>query len=256
MNTEFQIKDEFQNIEDEVKAFIYDFDKVGETIYKGSRNELKAKEIHGVKLNIKRFKTPNLVNRFVYRRFRESKAKRSFLHAQRLLENNIGTPKPIAYQENFTSLGLLESYYVSIHEDYDFTFREIITQVNLPDREQVLKAFTAFTFKMHENHILFLDHSPGNTLIKRKPDGEYAFFLVDLNRMIFKKLSKLERFKNFERLTTDPKLIEVISETYAELIGEKYAVVRKQIEEFSVEFQQKYQRKKKIKRKIKFWKSY
>jgi hypothetical protein len=39
---------------------------------------------------------------------------------------------------------------------------------------------------MHEASINFLDHSPGNTLIVKKSEGKYDFYLVDLNRMNLK----------------------------------------------------------------------
>ena len=66
----------------------------------------------------------------------------------------------------------------------DLTFRELTKDLNYPDHEIILRAFTRFTFQLHENGINFLDHSPGNTLVK-KVGKEYEFYLVDLNRMNF-----------------------------------------------------------------------
>ena len=80
---------------------------------------------------------------------------------------------------------------------------------------------------MHENNIEFLDHSPGNTLIKLN-EGDYQFYLVDLNRMNFKTLSLEERIKNFARLTPNKQMVEVMSEEYARLINKpKEEIFRK-----------------------------
>jgi hypothetical protein len=255
MGKHFQIQNEFRTISESVQDFILNFNSEGKTIYKGSRNQLKSKFVGECHVNIKRFNTPNLINRLVYRRFRKSKAERSFLHAKFLLECGVGTPKPIAFQENYSILGIKESFYVSIHEDYDFTFRDLIINPKIQDREQVLEAFTSFTFKMHENHILFLDHSPGNTLIKRKPNGGYAFYLVDLNRMQFKKLSFVERVKNFERLSLDPDIVKIMGSAYAKLTQRSKSEVIPLMQDFAVAYSAKFARKKNLKNKMKFWKN-
>ena len=87
---------------------------------------------------------------------------------------------------------------MSRHLDYELTYRELVTDPAYPDHENILRAFTRFTFELHEKQIQFLDHSPGNTLIK-KVDGDYQFFLVDLNRMNFKELNFEERMLNFSQ---------------------------------------------------------
>jgi len=255
MGKHFQIQNEFKTINESVQDFILNFNSVGKTIYKGSRNQLKSKSIGEYRVNIKRFNTPNLINRLVYRRFRKSKAKRSFLNAKFLLKCGLGTPKPIAFQENYSTVGITESFYVSIHVDYDFTFLDLIKNPSIQDRKQVLEAFTAFTFKMHENHILFLDHSPGNTLIKRKPNGGYAFYLVDLNRMKFKKLNFIERIKNFERLSLDPDIVKIMGATYAKLIHRSNNEVIPLMQGFADTYSEKFERKKRLKNKMKFWKN-
>lgn len=255
MKNHFVIEEKFKPIEEGVKGFINQFDEVGERIYKGSRNELRQHKVGNFQLNIKRFKKPNIVNRMVYRRLRKSKAERSFLHAKMLQKKEIGTPSPVAFQENYSQLGIRESFYVSLHVDYDFTFRELIHQIDLPYREAALVAFTRFTFQLHENNIFFLDHSPGNTLIKQNSKGDYDFYLVDLNRMQFKKLSLTERIKNFERLTTNAELIEIMSAEYARLTQQDPVIINALMLDNALTFRQKFQRKKTLKHKFKFWKS-
>jgi len=67
----------------------------------------------------------------------------------------------------------------------ELTFRELVEIPEYPENEIILRQFTKFCFDLHEKGIEFLDHSPGNTLIKKVGDQQYAFYLVDLNRMNF-----------------------------------------------------------------------
>ncbi len=71
----------------------------------GQRNKIKLFELEGKTINIKSFKIPHLINKIAYKYFRKSKARRSYEYANRLIENGIGTPQPIAYAENFTLSG-------------------------------------------------------------------------------------------------------------------------------------------------------
>jgi len=230
------------------------FNSEGESLNDGQRNSIKIFDLEAQKINIKSFKIPNSVNKIVYRFFRKSKAERSFQYANHLILNKIGTPFPIAFAENKSGLTFKDSYYVSEHMDCDLTFRELVTNPNYPNHEEILRAFTRFTFKLHEQEIEFLDHSPGNTLIQLN-NGDYKFFLVDLNRMNFKKLNFEERMKNFARLTPKKEMIEVMANEYAHLINKPEAEVFEKMWFFTNQFQEKFQRKKELKKKLKFWKS-
>jgi hypothetical protein len=205
-------------------------------------------------INIKSFKIPNLINKLVYNYFRKSKARRSFEYATTLLEKGIGTPQPIAYFENHDFIGLKDSYYISEHLDCDLTFRELVEISDYPDHEKILQQFTQFSFKLHEKGIEFLDHSPGNTLIKKTVSGDYEFFLVDLNRMNFHdKMSFESRMRNLSRLTPYKNMVQLISKEYAFLSNEDEDLVFGKLWEFTSKFQNKYYRKKNIKKKFKFW---
>ena len=106
---------------------------------------------------------------------------------------------------------------------------------------------------MHEKGILFLDHSPGNTLIK-KTDSDYSFYLVDLNRMKFGVLDFVTRVKNFSRLTIHKPMIEVMSDEYSKCTGESYDKVFSLMWRETEAFQEKFHRKKRLKKKLLFWK--
>ncbi len=98
----------------------------------------------------------------------------------------------------------------------------------------------------------FLDHSPGNTLIKQTDTG-YDFYLVDLNRMEFKPLDLNTRIKNFSKLTTHQFMVEIMSDEYAKSSGEDYDTIFNLMWNYTQEFQDRYHRKKRLKNKILFW---
>lgn len=237
----------------EVIGFIKNFKDEGKLFGDGDRNVIKLFEINNAVVNVKSFKIPNLINQIAYRFFRKSKAQRSFEYAQHLEKLNIGTPKPIAYFEESTLLLFKSSYYVSEHLDCDLTYRELTRDLNFPHHEEILRAFTRFTYQLHEHNVLFLDHSPGNTLIKLN-DGDYQFYLVDLNRMNFKSLSLEERIKNFARLTIHKEMVEVMSDEYAKCVGENKNKIFEMMWSDTQKFQEKFYRKRRLKKKIKFWK--
>ena len=239
--------------QEKVDAFIDSFSTSGKLLGNEKRNSIKLFELDVQMVNIKSFKVPNIFNKIAYKFLRKSKAQRSFEYAEKLLSLGIGTPHPIAYYEFHKGLFFDKSYYVSEHIDYDLTYRELIKDLQYPDHENILRAFTRFTFKLHENNVHFLDHSPGNTLIK-KEQGVYKFFLVDLNRMQFKPLSYQERIQNFERLSKHESMVKIMSEEYAKLIDKPYEEVFSLMWKLTQEYQQKFHSKRKLKKQLKFWK--
>lgn len=247
MNFKLQISEAFKARETEIESFIKGFSENGEALDAKARNTIKIFELNGIKLNIKGFRTPNTVNKVAYRFFRKSKAERSFLYAHYLLKRGIGTPKPIAFAEETTTFRFMKSYYVSEHLNYDLTFRELDLQKE--NHAEILKAFTRFTYKLHENDIEFLDHSPGNTLIQLN-NGDYKFFLVDLNRMNFRKLRFEERMKNFARLTKEKKKVKIMASEYAKLSGHPETEVFEKMWFYIRQFQEKFMRKHRLKQKL------
>ena len=239
---------------------IYDinnFDSKGILFGDGQRNKIKLFELEGKTINIKSFKIPHLINKIAYKYFRKSKARRSFEYATTLLEKGIGTPEPIAYFENYDVIGLKDSYYVSEHLQCDLTFRELVEIPDFPDHENILRQFTRFSFDLHEKGIEFLDHSPGNTLIKKNAEGNYDFFLVDLTRMDFHdKMDFDSRMKNLSRLTPKKEMIVVMSNEYSKLyVAQSEAEIFEKMWFYTNDFQERFAKKRRLKKKLKFWKS-
>ncbi len=254
MNFEFQPNNGFATPE-EIKEIIASFKSSGEFLSDGARNKIKLFEVGRHTINVKSFKVPNLLNTFIYKYFRKSKARRSFEYANLLLSKAIGTPKPIAFCENFSALGLLDSYYVSEHLAADLTFRELVTDPNYPDHENILRQFTRFSFNLHERGIEFMDHSPGNTLIKKEDENQYSFYLVDLNRMKFHESMSIElRMKNLSRLTPKKEMVAIMSNEYAKLSGQHESQIFQLFWQETSDFQQRYHKKIRLKKKLKFWK--
>ncbi|HAH55091.1 MAG TPA: lipopolysaccharide kinase [Flavobacterium sp.] len=223
----------------------------GNLIVKGSRNIIKSNFLGDEKVNIKFFQKPGIFKSIIYSFFRITKAKRSFDYANYLINNNILTPFPIAYIENRNILGLLkDSYYICSQIDYDFTIRELIHDPLFPERNIILEQFTAFTFKMHQAKVNFLDHSPGNTLVVKKDSGQYDFYLIDLNRMNFRNLSIEERMDNFKKMWLSKTMVKVIAKAYAKLSNEPEEKLNAILLQKTIQFKRKITKKKYLKRKI------
>ncbi len=244
---------DYQRSKPAITEIINNFSTTGEVFVKGKRNTIKLVPFDAVTLNIKAFKIPNMVNAVVYRFLRKSKARRSFEYATFLLQNGIGTPRPVAYFENFTAWGLDDSYYISEHLDSDLLFRDLTLDLNYPDHENILRQFTRFSYALHQKGIEFKDHSPGNTLIKKVGEGQYEFFLVDLNRMDFHKYMSVElRMKNLSRLTSNKEMLAIIGNEYAKASGQPEAHITATLVRLTESFHRRFYRKKRIKNKLLF----
>jgi hypothetical protein len=254
---QFIINNRFNKHIDSIKSNIFNFKSSGEIFGDGKRNIIKLFDLEGKTVNIKSFKIPNLINKVAYKYFRKSKARRSFEYATLLLEKGIGTPEPIAYLENYNWIGLKDSYYASEHLECDLTYRELVEIPSFHDHEKILRQFTQFSFQLHQSGVEFLDHSPGNTLIKKKADGEYEFFLVDLNRMNFHdQMDFDQRMKNLSRLTPQKDMVATMSNEYSKYYPTKTeAEIFEKMWFYTQEFQEKFSRKQRLKKKLKFWKA-
>lgn len=241
----------FVSSEKAITDFLADFEHAGEYLTKGDRNVIRKGVINGVTVTVKKFKTPNFLQGLVYRYLRQSKAKRSFEFAIKLIESGIKTPFPIAFAERFNG-GLKQSYYLCEFVDYDIDFRVLNHTPLYPNRDEILTQFASFTFKLHQNNINFLDHSPGNTLIKISENNTYDFYLIDLNRMRFESMSLEKRMHNFRRMWLSKKMIHIIAPEYARLYGAPTSKVHALMLGYSKEFQGKANQRKIRKRTLKF----
>ena len=209
---DYQINPKYKSLEKAILDIPRRFDLEGEVI-DNKRNVIKILDVEGERFNVKSFKKPNVINQFAYAYVRKGKAQRSFEYANTLLERGVDTPEPIAYIVYRNIFGVTRSFYISRQEEYDYTFRDL--RVKRPaDLEFILREFTRFTHYFHSQSVYFVDHSPGNTLIKRTSNG-MEFSLVDLNRVKFMHISPFVGLKNFYRLNATDDMIEIIADEYA-----------------------------------------
>ena len=241
----------YKNQEASILKLIITFFGEGDLVVKGSRNTIKTNFIGDEKVSIKFFQKPGFLKSIIYSFFRSTKAKRSFDYANYLLKHNIATPFPIACIEDRNRFGLLgNSFYICHQIDYDFTIRELIHNPLFPERDIIIEQFTEFTFKMHDARVHFLDHSPGNTLIVKKGNGLYDFYLVDLNRMQFQNLMIEQRMDNFKKMWLSKQMIKIVAKKYASLSNQSEEKLHAILLEKSTQFKRKITKKKYLKRKI------
>jgi hypothetical protein len=246
----FILSEAYSQYKNNILEILNNFKTGGVIVGHGNRNTVKFFNVDDLKFNFKSFVQHNVINRHVYKYYRKSKARRSFEYANLLLDKGFFTPNPIAYVEFYDFWGLTSSYYVSEQLEDIFTLNDALYNPSLPDRENIIQAYTKLIFHLHENGIVFIDNAGGNFLIK-KIGGEYRFFLVDLNRMNFySEIDISKRLQNFERLTNDPEIIKLISEEYAKLSGTTAEFCYNKILDFS----KKKAFKRKAKKILKFYK--
>ena len=185
-----------------------------------SRNTVKIVSYKQQQFVVKSFRKPTLFMRFAYVYFRPSKAKRSFLYAQKLLQHTIATPKPIAYREDFTYGVLTHSYYISEYLPHEKLIFDLFNECdkNLHIHVKTLKQFAAFTYKLHSHNIFHNDYTSKNILLLPLTEG-YQFALVDLNRLRFRKRSILGKAKNISSVWGNFAVLDLIATEYAGLAG-------------------------------------
>lgn len=242
LNNEFSKK--FNNFEEEI---IKEFEYSDKVIHK-ARNELKVIDINGLKLVVKSFKIPNLMNKVIYTFFKKSKAQKSYLNALKLIELNVHTPTPVGYIEKF-NFGLInESYFISLLEPYEFSIREVFHH-KVDNHEEVLEKFTEFTYNIHKKGIWHVDYSLGNILISQN-ENEYKFSLVDINRMEFREIPPKEGLKNFNKFwAKDERDLEIVAKKYASLTSfnesEAIKIVKEEAQKV-IDFKNKKKKLKKV----------
>jgi hypothetical protein len=123
----------------------------------------------------------------------------------------------------------------------------VFTNIELDSRDYIIKKFTYFTHNLHENGIMFLDHSRSNTLVK-KHNEDYKFYLIDLNRMKFKPLSIEERLKNFRRLKLNDEILEKVSGFYSEIVKVEKQIIFNKIKKYSDDFENGRNCRKRLKK--------
>ncbi len=222
------------------------FSKNSDTIHK-ARNELKIISHNKVDTVVKSFRVPNIINQFAYAYLRGSKAKKSYLNGIELLKLEVETPEPIGYIEFYKKGLLQESFFVSKYQPYDSLIREPLYNSDFKDRENIIKQFAKFTYKLHQKNIFHKDYSAGNTLVMSQENGKYDFSIVDINRMEFRKIDLNLAMQNFNKLWADKATLTIIAKEYAKIAQIDEAKAIKLIVKYDKELKAFVERRRAIK---------
>jgi hypothetical protein len=246
----YQINSKYKDIEDFVLSIPEIFENEGEQICTG-RNTIKIFKYKGLLINVKSFKIPHFINKVAYKYIRFSKAKKSFYLGTEIIKRGANTPEPIAYLNGSKSALFNKSYYVSIHQSYDFTVRELIG-FEFENKEEILRQLTRFTYyALHKNSIHHLDYSRGNVLITDRGNNKYDFSIVDINRLRFEKFDYIKGLKNFAQFWAEEEEIRVFADEYAKLNNQDTNQAFKYLNEFNLNHKKKINTKTKFKDKLK-----
>lgn len=128
---------------------------------------------------------------FLMSPFRITKAKRSFNVAMRLIEYGVTTPVPICVLERRLFGFVIENVYITESIGDYITVREYLQRQ--PDgykrAHEILSALANYVKRIHHAGVWHRDLHLTNFLMKKNPDGNPYFYIVDLNRArIFQKL--------------------------------------------------------------------
>lgn len=168
-------------------------------------------------INIKAFRRPNVLNRYVYGTLRQSKARRSFEFASRLRCLGFDTPEPLAYIEMSEGRRFGDSYYLSQQLE---GFRDMRVIDEADDRAMLADQLGALMARMHDAGVWMKDFSQGNVLRRRTGRKQhYEFFLVDINRMEFGVTNRRKLMSNFRTITDDMDFLRILVRAYARHSG-------------------------------------
>lgn len=210
------ISPRFEHLRSFIEELPAHFDDEGRMIHSG-RNKIKVFNVGGTEINVKRYRRPIPINRFIYSFIRKPKGLRAYLYAARLLQHGIETPEPIAYiQENRFGM-ITDSYFISTQCAYPHMMYHFGEEDAESNRE-FIEAFGRYMATVHQAGILHKDLSPGNVLYDMR-DGKWCFSLIDINRLQFRTVDVHRGCLNFARLWGQPDFFRILAKAYAEARG-------------------------------------
>lgn len=214
----FEINPRFEPLRSFIEELPDHFDQ-GELIFQG-RNTIRAFEVAGEKITVKRFRKPSGLNALCYGHLRKSKARRAYEHALELCRLGIPTPEPIGWREDYSGGLIRETYLITRFSDFE-PLSELTNNFPADDTPRALDAFAAFTVMLHEKGVEHGDFNNGNTQWKVDAEGHYRFELIDINRMNFRgrQLTRSESLHNLRRITCPMTAYTYILGRYGELRG-------------------------------------
>ena len=177
--TRIVISDDYREHTNFIESIAQRFHSLGVVIYK-ARNEVRKIEHEDRIFVAKRFHNKGILKQII-RSLTLSKGKRSYVNACHLCLNDIPTPRPIAYIEIRTRLGLVsESYYICEYSDMGAIEDGLNEQGDF--NRPLTEALARFVADIHRKGVIHHDLNSTNIRYEIRGD-EYHFSLIDLNRM-------------------------------------------------------------------------
>lgn len=134
-----------------------------------------------------------------------SKACKAWKGSSMLVQKEISTPNPVAYLEARKGLFLDRGFFLTeMVEDVE-EIRNLFFSLREKELESLLTELARYLSQCKEKGIIHRDLSDGNILVKRIDEGRFGFYLVDTNRIRYRRhAGMLRSVKNLIRLGIPP----------------------------------------------------
>ena len=194
------------------------FDTGGKMLW-DKRNKIKAFNVDGNVVVVKRFKQLNALQKLIYA-LRRHKALKAFANGMELRHRGFETPEPMACVELRCGPFLKDAFYLC-GETSD---QSVEARFDRPDWDRELAtAFAHYAASLHEKGVLHNDLNDTNVLYAPLPDGGFRFAVIDINRMKFypegQRIPDHECIENLTRFTGRLDLFEHVIREYAKARG-------------------------------------
>ena len=144
-----------------------------------------------------------------------SKARKAWRGSRMLVQKKISTPAPVAYLEARKGLFLDRSYFLTeMVEDVE-EIRDLFPSLAGKELETLLVELAGYLSRCRQEGIIHRDLSDGNVLVNRTDESCCRFYLIDTNRIRYRrKVGRLRSVKNLIRLGIPPSYQRFFLEEY------------------------------------------
>lgn len=137
--------------------------------------------------------------------FAPSKARKAWRGSLALLERGVHTPLPVAYLEWKNSSLLKKCYFLSEYVPDSKEIRHLFRELPREKLAHLVPELAGYLSRCVKCGILHRDLSDGNILVEKNTSGRYHFYLLDTNRIRYKKhIGSFQGIKSLIRLGIPP----------------------------------------------------
>ncbi len=216
---EIHIHNQYESLRDELRDIPRLFMNGEGVVLHEGRNSVRAFDIGGLRLVVKRYKPVCFVRQIAYTFFCRTKAEKAFLFAEILRGRGFDTPHEVAYIKQ-RRYGLFHvGYFISLSCDDPTAYSALVLKPKF--NPELASDLAALFVQMHLKGVMHGDMNLGNFLFRKKDDAHYAFNIIDTNRSRFvdRPLGREESLRNLRTVTFRRDLYAYIIRTYATIRG-------------------------------------